>query len=105
MIRRSIFGAITLVALSGAFFALQTPAVTTPAHAKYCYQGGQVWGAVASAIKKSKAQKRARKKWRSKAISVMGTSRAGNWDFSEQRNYHCHKIGIWYCRAYSIPCV
>jgi hypothetical protein len=74
------------------------------ASAKYCFKGGQVYGKVASGVRKSKAKERARKKWRDYAVKLMGTTRVG-WDWAEYRGYSCDKKGIWYCRAIATPCL
>jgi hypothetical protein len=72
--------------------------------ASVCYKGGQAYGKVASGVRKSKAQERARGKWNDYARSLMGTSRA-NWNNAKYRGYHCDKKGIWYCRAIATPCI
>ena len=96
--------AMTLVFGFGLFQADNSASGVSQAEAKSCFKGGQVYGKVASGVKKSKAQERARGKWRDYAMQLMGTSRVG-WDWAEYRGYSCDKKGIWYCRAIATPCV
>lgn len=69
----------------------------------YCHNY-LVRGKKASAVKKSKAKKKARKKWSKKAVSVMGP-RSGNWDIATHKDYQCVRAGIWYCKAIAVPCM
>ena len=101
--------ALATLALASAI-GLGTPVVPGPLGAgeaqaaAVCYSGGQAYSKVASGVRKSKAQERARGKWNDYAMSLMGTSRA-NWNNAKYKGYHCEKKGIWYCRAIATPCI
>jgi hypothetical protein len=88
--------AIGMLAFSGG----TTGAVA--ASGDYCHNY-YVTGKQASGATLSKAKQRARGKWTSKAVSVMG-SRAGDWSIAKSKGYQCGRAGLFYCQAKAVPC-
>ncbi len=106
--RRILLLKMALLALAVTLSVPATTLYSSGAQAKTCWPYGRITGREGRALKKSRAKKRARRKWRTK---VIGTATAGwgyrHWGLAENRIYlwGCTKSGRWHkCKARATPC-
>lgn len=93
--------ALTFAATSLASNANAHRPVTGKPHGEVCM--GYLHSNVAKAKKLSKAKRRARRKWQTKAAFLALNYR--KWAWAKVRHYDCTKKGKWHhCRAAGYPC-
>ncbi len=77
-----------------------------PVSSQFCHGHKTVTGRTGIATKRSKAEQRARRKWRERVRWLMPWSWGqAEWSKAKQRAYKCgKKHGTWRCKASAIPC-
>jgi hypothetical protein len=87
-------------------FAANSYAVIWVANSQVCFGHKLITSRTGLAIKKDKAEKRARRKWRERVRWLMPWSWGqADWGKAKKRSYSCHKKhGTWRCKASAIPC-
>lgn len=105
MLARAFIGAAVI---AGGVSALSLAAIPAEAHSigrsATAFCKNPVEGRVGLAVQKSKARKRARRKW-SYEVNRKHGYRWSFWEFAEARDYHCKKkAGTWRCAAHARPC-
>ena len=96
--------ATALVAIALAFAAANTAKADRPLVSAHPSCKSFIHGKSASARKLSKAKKRARRKWQTRALGRAGF-RFRKWEWARHRHYDCTKKGRrHHCMAAAYPC-